>query len=285
MDNKFKHIPIPKTYKLYIDGKFPRTESGRYYKIKTKDTVINISQSSKKDFRNAVSSARKAFAGWSAREPYNVAQITYRIAEMLEGRKHQFVEELVSLGFIGEKPAAEVSQTIDLLIYYAGWADKFQQVYSNINPVTNSFFNFSVAEPLGVLSVFAPDESPLLGFVASFLPAFIGKNTSVVLASDKYSPVAVSFAEVLNSSDVPGGTINILTGFKSELIEVFSTHKDINGFVYYGNKKEEIKAIQTNAAINVKRTIIRDFNKNKLENPYLIFETQDTKTTWHPTGI
>ena len=211
--------------------------------------------------------------------------LTQEIAEMLEDRKYQFIEELESLGLQKEKAEKEVADTINLIVYYAGWTDKFQQIYSNVNPVKNSFFNFSIAEALGVISVLPPQKSALLGFVASFLPAFVGRNTCIILASEQYPTPAISFAEVLNSSDVPEGTINILTGFNDELIKHLTTHMNINGVIYYGNNKDKIKTIQENAATNIKRTIIRNFDENKLENPYIIFDTLETKTIWQPRII
>ncbi len=279
------HTAIPKTYKLYIGGAFPRTESGRYLKMKNKkdNSILNISHGSKKDFKAAAAAARSALGGWAKRTPYNRAQITYRIAEMLEGRKMQFVAELEAAGVSKNEAQKDVEAAIDLLVYYTGWADKFQQIYSTVNPVSEPYFNFSTGVPVGVVSVIAPKESGLWGFLAAFIPAFVGGNTVIVLAEEKFSACAISFAEVLNSSDVPGGTINIITGKRKELLAPFTTHMEVNSVILYTEDKTEIIAVQESAAVNVKRTSIRHFADEK-QSPYLIFETLETKTTWHPMG-
>jgi len=279
------HLTIPKTYKLYIGGAFPRTESGRYFKMKnnTDNSIVNVSQGSKKDFKAAAEAARKAFGGWASRTPYNRAQITYRIAEMLEGRRGQFVAELESAGVSKKDAQQEVQSSIDLLIYYTGWADKYQQIYSTVNPVSGPYFNFSTGVPMGTVSVITPEESGLLGMLSAFIPAFISGNTVIILAEEKFSTTAISFAEVLNSSDVPGGTVNIITGSRKELLAPFTTHMDVNSIILYTKDKKEIQAVQESAAVNVKRTSVRDFKTEK-PNPYLIFDTLETKTTWHPMG-
>lgn len=282
-----KRLAIQKTYKLYIGGKFPRTESGRYFKLmaKTGDLTANICRGSRKDFRNAVVAARKAFGGWASRTAYNRGQILYRIAEMLEWRKDQFVSELVMQGASKAAAEKEVDLSVDRLVYYAGWADKYQQVFSAVNPVASSHFNFSVLEPTGVVSAFAPESEGLLGLISVIAPAICGGNTCVVLASNSKSTVAISFAEVLHTSDVPGGVINILTGFRSELIGHFSTHMDVNAIVYCGDDKEDIKTIQLNATKNLKRVRLyknKKWTSDDHQNPYLIMDLQETKTTWHP---
>lgn len=274
---------ILKTYKIFIGGQFPRTESGRYYqpaKLKA-----NICLCSRKDFRNAEVSARNAFAGWNAKSAFNRSQILYRIAEMLEGRKAQFVEELIQQGSTKKQAEQEVILSIDRLVYYAGWCDKFQQIFSSVNPVASSHFNFSVPEATGVVSVIAPEETSLLGLVSVIAPVIAGGNTCVVLASETKPLCAVTFAEVINTSDVPGGVVNILTGNTKELLEHFSSHMDVNAIIYCRNNKDEIKLLSENASLNVKRVFIynnKDWSEPENENPYLILDTQEIKTTWHP---
>ena len=278
-------LGIPKTYKIYIDGKFPRTESGRYfeYEYKTGDGSANLCNSSRKDFRDAITAARAAFAKWSGFTAYNRGQILYRIAEMLEGRRSQFIDELTQQGSSRTEAETEVSASIDRLVYYAGWSDKFQQVFSSVNPVSASYFNFSMLEPTGVVSILAPEESSLLGLVSVVAPILAGGNTCVVLASSSKPLCSVTFAEVLHSSDVPGGVVNLLTGFRKELLSHMTSHMDVNAVIYCGSEEEEIKTVQTNAALNVKRTIILE--KTDKQGPYLILDTQEVKTTWHPVGI
>jgi acyl-CoA reductase-like NAD-dependent aldehyde dehydrogenase len=282
-------VPVAKTYKIYIDGKFPRTESGRYFPLENSDgnVIANMCWGSRKDFRNSVVAARKAFPGWSSASAYLRGQIMYRIAEMLEGRSDQFVAELVLQGQSKRRAKKEVEATIDRLIYYAGWSDKYQQIFSAVNPVSSSHFNFSVLEATGVVSVLAPNDSSLLGLVSNVIPAIVGGNTCVVLASEKMPLCAVSFAEVLHASDVPGGVVNILTGYREELVGQFASHMDVNAVIFCDGDAEVARDIQEQAADNIKRVIARvdaDWAKEKSQNPYLIKETQETKTTWHPIG-
>jgi acyl-CoA reductase-like NAD-dependent aldehyde dehydrogenase len=282
-------VPVAKTYKIYIDGKFPRTESGRYFPLENSDgnVIANMCRGSRKDFRNSVVAARKAFPGWSSASAYLRGQIMYRIAEMLEGRSDQFVAELVLQGQSKRRAKKEVEATIDRLIYYAGWSDKYQQIFSAVNPVSSSHFNFSVLEATGVVSVLAPNDSSLLGLVSNVIPAIVGGNTCVVLASEKMPLCAVSFAEVLHASDVPGGVVNILTGYREELVGQFASHMDVNAVIFCDGDAEVARDIQEQAADNIKRVIARvdaDWAKEKSQNPYLIKETQETKTTWHPIG-
>ena len=274
-------VKVLKTYKLYIGGKFPRTESGRYYEPKVKgESLGNICLSSRKDFRNAVVAARKAQTAWQGRTAYNKSQIVYRIGEMLEDRKEQFIEELIRQG-VGKKSAAkEVENAIDTIIYYAGWCDKYQQVFSSVNPVASSHFNFSVYEPQGVVASFTDENSGLLGLVQAIIPAICGGNTVVVLASESKPLSAITFGEVLNSSDVPGGVVNILTGKKKELIDHVSTHMDVDGVYYCGDSDREIKLLRENSALNFKR--IRINQKITENSPYQILDFQEVKTTWHP---
>lgn len=279
-------LEVLKTYKLYIGGQFPRTESGRYYPLMNskKEVIANVSLSSRKDFRNAEVAARSAFAGWSSKTHFNRGQILYRIAEMLEGRKAQFVEELVSQGLSKKQAEAEVSLSVDRWVYYAGWCDKYSALFSTVNPVSSSHFNFSVPEPMGVISVVASEKSSLLGLISVIAPLIAGGNVCVVLASEQMPLCAVTLAEVLATSDLPGGVVNILTGTSNELHSHFSSHMDVNALIYCRNNKEEIKLIGENASLNVKRVFFwdKDWNKEDAQNPYLILDLQEIKTTWHP---
>ncbi len=279
-------VPVAKTYKIYIDGKFPRTESGRYFTIEDNEgeVIANVCRGSRKDFRNSVVAARSAFAGWSEASAYLRGQILYRIAEMLEGRSDQFVSELMLQGETKRRAQKEVETSIDRLIYYAGWSDKYQQIFSSVNPVSSSHFNFSVLEPTGVVSILAPQDSGLLGLISNIAPVIVGGNTCVVLASETKPLCAVSFAEVLHASDVPAGVVNILTGFREELTQQFASHMDVNAIVYCDG---DAKDIQDEAAENIKRVIDRvdtQWDDESAQNPYLIKQTQETKTTWHPVG-
>lgn len=282
-----ERLEILKTYKIYIGGQFPRTESGRFYPLKNKkgDTIANICQGSRKDFRNAVVAARGAFGGWSARAGFNRSQILYRIAEMLEGRKEQFISELILQGLTEKSANDEVTLSVDRLVYYAGWCDKYQAVFSSVNPVASSHFNFSVPEPTGVVAIIAPEESSLLGLVTAIAPVIAGGNSCIVLASESKPLCAVTFAEVLSTSDLPGGVVNILTGNSEELHSHFSSHMDVNALTYYRKNKNEIKTIKENASLNVKRIFVYDkidLASAKAQSPYLILDNQEIKTTWHP---
>ncbi|TVQ12757.1 MAG: aldehyde dehydrogenase family protein [Balneolaceae bacterium] len=284
-------IDVQKTYKIYIGGEFVRTESGRYYPVtepKSGKLIANLCLSSRKDFRNAVVAARKAQPGWAGRSAYNRSQILYRIAEMMEGRRDQFVAELKRSGYSAAKASKEIDTSIDRMVYFAGWCDKYQQIYSTVNPVAGSYFNFSVPEPTGVISVVAPEDQPLAGLVSVVAPVIAGGNTCVVLCSEKSPLTAVTFSEVLHSSDVPGGVINLLTGQETELVEHFSSHMDVNAVIYARSHKDNLKRIQENASLNVKRVVVRnekDWTDAKHENPYTILDTLEIKTTWHPIGV
>lgn len=285
-------IDVLKTYKTYIGGNFPRTESGRYYKVYdgNEEVLANACRCSRKDVRDAVVAARNALAGWKARTAYNRGQILYRIAEMLEGRKAQFISELETLGTKTKQAKLEVNTAIDRLIYYAGWADKYQQVFGTINPVASNHFNFSIPDPTGVVSILAPEDSPLLGLISVIAPVIVGGNTCVLLASEQKPLCAVSLGEVLSSSDVPGGVVNILSGLKEELIPHMSSHMDVNAFFYTDPEVKEnyAKQIDENGALNIKRVVFEaceDWTEDECENPYLITNFQETKTTWHPVGF
>lgn len=279
-------VEVLKTYKIYIGGKFPRTESGRYYKAinNAGDLLANICLSSRKDFRNAVVAARGAMGSWAGKSAFNRSQILYRIGEMLEGRKAQFVDELMKMDYSKKQAENEVNLSVDRLIYYAGWCDKYQQLFSSVNPVASSHFNFSAPEPTGVVAAIASEDYPLLGLVSVMAPIIAGGNTAILLASDSKPLCSISFAEVINSSDVPGGVVNILTGKEAELYEHFSTHMDVNAIIYARNDQKVLKEIQQNATGNFKR--VYNWNDDCLseesQNPYKIIDCQETKTTWHP---
>jgi len=279
-----------KTYKLYIGGKFPRTESGRYFPVHNKkgQLLANMCLASRKDFRNAVVAARKAQSGWQNATALNKGQILYRIAEMLEGRKDQFIKELETQGYSAKKAKEEVEASIDRLVYYAGWSDKFQQIFSAVNPVSSAHFNFSAPEPMGVISIVAPESQGLLGLVSVIAPALVGGNTSVILASNSSPLSAISFAEVLHASDVPAGVINILTGEREELISHMASHMDVNAIVYSGSSESEIKNISALSSENIKRVVLykkNDWLGDHNESPYFIEKTLEIKTTWHPTKV
>ena len=281
-------IDVLKTYKIFIGGKFPRTESGRFSHLKNKDgdLVANICLSSRKDFRNAVVSARNTQKGWENTTALNKGQILYRIAEMLEGRKLQFIDELMMNGSSKYQAKNEVEQSIDRLIYYAGWSDKFQQIFSSVNPVASNHFNFSVPQAMGVVSVIAPNEFPLLGLVSVVAPVIVGGNSCIVLSSEENPMVSISFAEVLNTSDVPHGVVNILTGERKELISHFASHKDVNAIIYCGDNNQEIKEIESVSVENLKRVKIykrKKWDDKISQSPYFIEKCQEIKTTWHPT--
>ncbi len=282
-----KRLEVLKTYKIYIGGQFPRTESGRYYipVNAAGKKLANVCLSSRKDFRDAVVAARGAFGGWSGRAAFNRSQILYRMAEMLEGRRAQFIEELVQQDSTKAKAEKELNLAVDRLIYYAGWCDKFQQIFSAVNPVASSHFNFSVPEPTGVVALIAPQGDSLLGLVSVMAPVIAGGNTCVVLASETKPLCAVTFAEVLNSSDLPGGVVNILTGKPAELATWFVDHMDVNATIYCENNSDTQKMMRERSASNLKRIFFYDkvnWLSEKGQSPYFIMDTQEIKTTWHP---
>ncbi len=282
-----KRLPVLKTYKIYIGGQFPRTESGRFYvPVNAKGTgLANVCLSSRKDFRDAVVAARAAVGGWAGRTAFNRSQILYRMAEMLEGRKSQFIEELVAQDSSTASATSEVNLSIDRLIHYAGWCDKYQQLFSSVNPVASSHFNFSVPEPTGVVSAIAPQGDSLLGLVSVIAPVIAGGNTCVVLASETRPLCGVIFAEVLNSSDLPGGVVNILTGKLTELLPHFIDHMDVNATIFCENDSQQKKTITERSAGNLKRIHFYDrvdWAGAEGQSPYFILDCQEIKTTWHP---
>ena len=278
-------VEILKTYKIYIGGAFPRTESGRYYTPvnKTGEGIGNMCLSSRKDVRNAVTAARKAFGSWSERSAFNRGQIIYRIAEMLEGRKEQFISELQKQGSTKAEAEKEVILAIDRIVYYAGWCDKYNQVLSAVNPVSSSHFNFTTCESMGIVGVLAPQTTSLIGLVSLLIPAICSGNTAVLIASEKLPLCAITFAEVLNSSDVPGGVVNILTGNTEELLPVLASHMDVNALISESLGSLEIETAKA-AVDNLKRkfTYNADWSSEKSQGLYYISDCLELKTTWHP---
>lgn len=283
-------INVLKTYKNFIGGKFPRTESGRYFQIKNgnEELLANMCLSSRKDFRNAVVVARKVQKSWQNATALNRGQVLYRVAEMLESRKSQFIEELMMTGLSKSHAKNEVELSIDRLIYYAGWSDKFQQVFSSVNPVASNHFNFSLLQSVGVVSVISPNDYSLLGMISVIAPIIVGGNTCVILSSEKNPMASISFAEVLNTSDVPSGVVNILTGKRKELLSHFASHKDVNAIIYCGDNNQEIKEIEHLSSENLKRVKIykhKNWGHNSSQSPFFIETCQELKTIWHPNKV
>lgn len=284
---KAGRLPVMKTYKIFIGGKFPRTESGRYYQPKGADgkPLANVCRSSRKDVRDAVVAARGAVGGWAGRSAFNRSQILYRIGEMLEGRSAQFVHELVLHGATQKQAEAEVAAAIDRWVHYAGWCDKYQALFSSVNPTNTSHFNFSVYEPTGVVGIMSGGSDGLLELVSLIAPVIAGGNTCVVVASEKHPLPAVTFAEVLATSDLPGGVVDLLTGFRSELLKPLVAHMDINAIVVADASREERAMLDSEATCNLKRVVypkVKDWMHEEAQSPYAILDTQEVKTTWHP---
>jgi aldehyde dehydrogenase (NAD+) len=283
-------LPITKTPKVYVGGAFIRSESARVFPIKDAagNFFANIPQCTRKDLRNAIEAAAKAGPGWAKRTAYNRGQILYRLGEMLEARAGEMAEALMLSG--ASKPAAtkEVSATVDRLIYYAGWADKYEQVLGNVNPVAAPYFNFTVTEPMGIVGVIAPDEAPLLALVSLIAPAITSGNTVIALASGTQPYAAILFGEMLATSDLPGGVVNLLTGFRKELVPTFATHTHLRAIVA-AVSAEESKTLALGAAESVKRTHFLTAEKtnwfaDSAQSVYAIRDTLEFKTTWHPIG-
>ena len=261
-------VAVRKTFKLYVGGAFPRSESGRTYEVEG----ANVARASKKDVRDAVRAARAAFPAWAGMTAYNRGQVLYRVAEVMEGRTAQFAELTGS--------EAEVSSAVDTWVWYAGWADKLAQVLGSSNPVAAPYFNFTVPEPTGVVGVVAPEEPPLGGLVARLAPAIVGGNVAVVLASERRPLAAVTLAEVLATSDVPGGVVNVLTGRKGELCPVLAGHMDVNA-LDLGGVDGDVTDLERLAAANVKR-VVRDGGGL---SPWHAAAFLELKTVWHPIGV
>jgi len=281
-------LTVPKTYKLYIGGKFPRSESGRTYEVVSKKGVFlaNVALASRKDARDAVVAARGAQPGWSAATAYNRGQVLYRIAELLEGRREQFVEELIATEGASKAVAAkQVDTAIDAWVWYAGWADKYVQVAGNGNPVSGPYFNLSTPEPTGVVAIVAPQaSSSLLGLVSVIAPAILSGNTVVVIANHAAPLAAVSLAEVLATSDVPGGVVNILTGSPSEIAPWLAGHADVNAIDLAGAEALDWVDLMVTAADTLKRVLPPEAG---VPAPSLerIVALTETKTVWHTKSL
>jgi acyl-CoA reductase-like NAD-dependent aldehyde dehydrogenase len=286
-------LPVRKTYKLYINGEFPRTESGRFYPVTgEKDELIaNACRGSRKDLRNAVVAARKAFGGWSGKTAYNRGQILYRIAEVCESRASELEGELRKMGVSAKAARQELDATIDRTIYYAGWSDKYAQLIGTVNPVAGPYYNFSVPEPTGVVAVVAPEEPSLLGLVSRLLPAIVSGNTVVAIASESKPLVAITYGEILETSDVPPGVVNIVTGMKKELVPWIAAHMDVNAIDGTGVAAAERQAVMATTAENVKRFVSFDAEKygwddaRHAQSLYAIYDFLEIKTVWHPMGM
>jgi acyl-CoA reductase-like NAD-dependent aldehyde dehydrogenase len=284
-------LAIRKTYKLYVGGAFPRSESGRSDPVNAADGsfLANVSRASRKDVRDAVVAARGAFSGWATRTAYNRGQILYRIAEMLEGRSAQFVDEVVACEG-GDRATAErgVAAAVDRWVWYAGWADKITQIAGSANPVAGPYFNFSVTEPTGVVAVVAPQVSSLLGLVSVVAPVIVSGNTAVVVASEQRPIPAISFAEVLATSDLPGGVVNLLTGRLVELAPVLAAHMDVNAIDLTGVAADARQPLEEAAAENVKRVLPAPATEpDWFDDPGTdrLLAPLEIKTVWHPVGI
>jgi acyl-CoA reductase-like NAD-dependent aldehyde dehydrogenase len=283
------HLAVAKTYKLFIGGAFPRSESGRSYAVHdaTGDFLANAALASRKDVRDAVVAARKAFPGWSGATAYNRGQVLYRVAELLEGRREQFAAEVQAAeGGTSRAALAQVDEAIDRWVYYAGWADKYAQVAGSTNPVAGPYFTFSLPEPTGVVGVFAPQDSSLLGLVSVLAPVLTTGNTAVLVASETRPLPAVSLTEVLATSDVPGGVVNLLTGFTAELAPWLSSHRDVNALDLSGVADTDRPALQRSAADNVKRVHVpRSLDWAADPGIGRLGAFVETKTVWHPIGV
>ncbi|WP_030210332.1 aldehyde dehydrogenase [Streptomyces sp. NRRL S-87] len=289
MSESTTRLNVFKTYKLYVGGKFPRSESGRVYEVTDSkgNWLANAPLSSRKDARDAVVAARKAFGGWSGATAYNRGQILYRIAEMLEGRRDQFVREVADAeGLSKSKAAAQVDAAIDRWVWYAGWTDKIAQVVGGANPVAGPFFNLSTPEPTGVVTVVAPQESSFLGLVSVIAPVIATGNTAVVIASERAPLPALSLGEVLATSDLPGGVVNILSGKASEMGPHLAAHQDVNAIDLAGADGALAKELEVAAADNLKRVLrpqpVDDWAGDPGTGRMTAF--LETKTVWHPTG-
>lgn len=286
-------LDIKKTYKLYIGGKFPRSESGRYLPAKsaTGGHLDNFAQASRKDFRDAVSAARAAVDGWSRATAYNRGQILYRAAEMLQNRAGELVVEITrSTNVSAAQARREVTLTIDRLVHFAGWTDKYQQVFGSVNPVATPHFDFTTPEPTGVVVVLAPDEPSLLALVSLVAPVILSGNAAVVIASERFPLPALTFAEILATSDLPGGVVNLLAGKRAELAPHIASHMDVNAIVDGAGAAGLSAQLQGGTAVNLKRYSRRplapaDWLSAKVEDPYWILDTVEFKTAWHPIGI
>jgi acyl-CoA reductase-like NAD-dependent aldehyde dehydrogenase len=277
-------IDVSKTYKLFIGGAFPRSESGRVYEIKgaNKKFIANPSLASRKDLRDAVVAAKAAQPGWANATAFNRGQILYRIAEIMEGRSEQFVDEICALEGVTSKVAkTQVDAAIDTWVWYSGWCDKLSSVTGSLNQVSGPFYNFTTPEPLGVVAIFAENKPSLLGVVRTLAPVLAGGNSAVLIASENYPLPAITLSEVLATSDVPGGVVNILTGKSAELAPWVGSHMEIDGVDVAGLSKKQEEELKLVGADNLKRI----FRFNPDNHPERIISFMEQKTVWHPIGI
>lgn len=286
-------LDIRKTYKLYIGGAFVRSESGRYLPASSSSGahLDNVCHASRKDLRDSVVAARGALDGWAKRTAYLRGQILYRAAEMLQNRADELRREIVrSTGCEADEAAGEVARAIDRLVYYAGWTDKYTQIFGAVNPVATSHFNFTTPDPTGVVAVLAPDEPSLIALVSLIAPVILSGNACIALASEKYPLPAGTFAEILATSDLPGGVVNLLTGKRADLLSHIASHMDINAVVDGTGSPEVAAKLQAGTALNLKRYSARslaasDWFSERAEDPYWILDTIEYKTAWHPIGL
>ena len=279
------NLDVKRTAKLFIGGAFPRSESGRTYEIfdKNKKFLANVALASRKDARDSVVAARSAFAKWSEATAYNRAQVLYRVSEIMQGRRDQFVEELSFWAKSKKEAEREVDEAINLMVWFAGWSDKLAMVTGSNNPVAGSFFNFSVPEPTGVVATIAPEKSSLRGLVEAIASVIVSGNSVIVIASETQPLAAVSLAEVLATSDVPAGVVNILTGSYKEIAPWLASHQDVNAIDLTGvDKKNIAQELEKEAAINLKRVLRPD---TKIDGLTRIKTFLETKTVWHPRGF
>ena len=283
-------LPITKTPKVYVGGAFIRSESARVFPLKDAagDFFANIPQCTRKDLRNAVEAAAKAGPGWAKRTAYNRGQILYRLAEMIEARAGEMAAAIALGGATPAAAAREVAAAVDRLIYYAGWTDKYEQVLGNVNPVAAPYFNFTVTEPMGIIGVIAPDEAPLLALISLIAPAITSGNTVVALASTTQPYPAILLGEMLATSDLPGGVVNLLTGFRKEFVPTFATHTHLRGISAVAGADDR-KAIRLGAAESIKRVHFTDHETagwfdGSAQSLYAIRDFLESKTTWHPIG-
>ena len=287
------NLDVRKTYKLYIGGSFVRSESGRCVPTRSQSGAVleNICLASRKDFRDAVVAARGACEGWAKKTAYLRGQILYRAAEMLQSRAAELTHEIArSTGAPSDEARQEVTLTIDRLVYFAGWTDKYPQVFGSVNPVATSHFNFTTPEPTGVVVVLAPDEPALVPLVSLLAPVILSGNAAVAIASDKYPLPAATFAEILATSDLPGGVVNLLTGRRNDLAAHIASHMDVNAIVDGVGDPELATRLQGGTALNLKRYANHALPADawataRAEDPYWILNTVEFKTAWHPIGL
>ena len=277
-------LDINKTYKLFIAGAFPRSESGRVYEIKgaNKKFIANPAMASRKDLRDSVVAAKAAQSGWANATAFNRGQILYRIAEIMQGRSEQFVDEICALEGVSNKAAKiQVAEAIDTWVWYSGWCDKLSSVTGSLNQVSGPFYNFTTPEPLGVVAIFAESKPSLIGVVRTLAPVLVGGNTAVLIASESYPLAAITLSEALATSDIPGGVVNILTGKTAELVPWVASHMEIDGVDVAGLSKKQEEELKLVGADNLKRV----FRFAPTNNPERILSFMEQKTVWHPIGL